>query len=108
MKNDTTGNPQQQRLLKNKKAKRDNLVEQLREAAKGRYFWRVQDKVTKSYCNEWEDYEKHQAEAWWNENREKFPVYHENNELARVHFRSRTDLLMLRAAAMLESDGGVK
>lgn len=82
------------------------IVSQLRETAKGRYVWRVQDKDNYSYCIEFTDSEKPEAEAWWNENRKKNPEFHANHELARVHLRTSAEWLMLKAANMLERMSG--
>jgi len=79
------------------------VVKQLREKATGTYVWRVQDRDRKSYCIEFADWEKSQAEQWWDENSKKHPDYHKNNELARVFFHTPTDRLMLQAAEYLEA-----
>lgn len=82
------------------------IVSQLRGAAKGRYVWRVQDKNTYAYCIEFTDFEGPEAAQWWEENRKRFPDYHANNELARVHFKTASEWLMLKAADMLEELSG--
>jgi hypothetical protein len=82
------------------------IVSQLRGAAKGRYVWRVQDKKTYAYCIEFTDSEGPEAAAWWEENRKRFPDYHANNELTRVHFKTASEWLMLKAADMLEELSG--
>jgi hypothetical protein len=51
---------------------------------------------------EFTDFERWEAEAWWKENRAKYPEYHRNNELVRVLFRTSTENLMIEAADMLE------
>lgn len=79
-----------------------HVIANLRESAAGTYVWRVQDKDRKSYCMEFPDWEKGQAEEWWEKNRTKFPDYHKNNELARVFFHTAHDRLLLNAADMLE------
>jgi len=78
------------------------VVKNLREASRGTYVWRVQDKDRKSYCIEFTDWERPEAEAWWEKNRKEFPDYHKNNELARVFFHTGTDRLMIQAAEYLE------
>lgn len=82
------------------------IVSQLRKAARGRHIWRVQDKASGAYCIEFTDFERWEAEAWWKENSEKFPEYHANNELKRVHIQTSTERLMIKAADMLESMSG--
>ena len=74
--------------------------------ATGRYVWRVQDRDNQSYCIEFTDWEKPEAESWWKENSEKHPDFHRNNELARVHFRTSGEWLMIKAADMLERLSG--
>lgn len=78
------------------------IVSKLRKAAKGRYVWRCQNKERKSYCMEFEDWEQSQAQAWWENELRKFPEHHQDNELARVHFHTATDRLLLEAADMIE------
>lgn len=79
------------------------VVAELREAGAGRHVWRVQRKDDKSYCIEFTDREKPEAEQWWKENSKKRPEFYADFELARVHLRSKADNLMLESAELLES-----
>jgi hypothetical protein len=92
------------KIMKKPDKKRiQEVVKQLREKATGTYVWRVRDKDRHSYCIEFPDHEKSQAEDWWEKNRTKYPDYHKNNELARVFFHTADDRLMLQAAEYLEA-----
>ena len=81
----------------------EQVAVQLRNAAKGKYVWRVQNKNNKSYCIEFEDYELASAEAWWKTEMENHPDYYENHELARILVLDDTERLMLDAAELLDS-----
>jgi capsule polysaccharide export protein KpsC/LpsZ len=81
------------------------VVAELREAAAGRYVWRVQRKENKAYCIEFSEWEKAEAERWWNQESKRRPEFYEDFELARVHFRTKAENLMLESADLLESLG---
>lgn len=76
------------------------IVMRLRKAASGRDVWRVQDKDDKSYCIEFERWEKHEAERWWNDAKDK--EWNKNRELVLVRVHTQADRLMQEAADMLE------
>jgi len=78
------------------------VVKQLRDASRGKFVWHVRDKETQALCMRFEDWEKREAELWFDDNLERHPEYHAKNELARVHTLSQTDKLMQRAADTLE------
>jgi hypothetical protein len=81
-----------------------SLAARLRDAACGRYVWRVQDKITHAYCIEFTDWEKPEAEAWWEKEVRSHPDYHYNNELARVFILTPAERLMIEAAEILERE----
>lgn len=79
------------------------VVKLLRDSSSGRYVWRVRDKDTKSYCIEFDDWERYEAEQWWKKNSNWHPEYHKNNELARVLVVSTDDKLRRKAASIIEA-----
>lgn len=79
------------------------LIKELRGSSRGYYVWRVQDKNDKAYCIEFKDHERWEAEAYWKEYSTKYPDYHKNNELARVHVMTYEAKLMIQAADALEA-----
>ena len=80
----------------------DAFVMRLRASAGGRYLWRVQEIATKAWCMEFEDWEKYEAEQYWKHQRSRFTERFNGWELARVHYLTPSERLMLEAADMLE------
>jgi hypothetical protein len=76
------------------------IVMRLRDASSGRDVWRVQDKDDKSYCIEFERWEKHEAERWWNDAKDE--EWNKNRELALVRVNTQSDRLMQEAADKIE------
>ena len=80
----------------------DIIIRELREAAKGRYVWRVQEKDTGNYVIEFPDREDIEARDWWLKYQKNHPTVPKNYELRRVHFQTHAERLMLEAADRLE------
>lgn len=78
----------------------DDVVTRLRDSSCGRDVWRVQDKDDKSYCIQFDAWEKAEAVEWWQKHRDR--EFHANHELASVRIHSREDLIMQEAAETLE------
>ena len=78
------------------------FVMRLRAAAGGRYLWRVQEIATKAWCMEFEDWEKHEAEQYWKYQRSRFTERFNGWELARVHYLTSSERLMIEAADILD------
>ena len=77
-----------------------SIVMRLRESSIGREVWRVQDKDDKSYCIEFERWEKHEAERWWNDAKDE--EWNKNRELVLVRVQTQSDRLMQEAADKIE------
>ena len=80
-----------------------NLIQRLRDSANGRHYWRCLHKGDKSYSVQFEDYEEHEAKAWFKKQSERFPDSYKYYEMVRVHVLDQSDKLMLEAAEALES-----
>lgn len=80
----------------------DIIIRELREAAKGRYVWRVQLKDTGAYLIEFRDREAVEARIWWLNYQKNYPTVSKKYELGRVHFQTSSERLMLEAADRLE------
>lgn len=80
-----------------------DLIQRLRDSAKGRYYWRCLHKLDKSMRIQFEDWEGHEAKEWFKEHLERFPESYRDYEMVRVHVLDQSDKLMLEAADALES-----
>lgn len=93
------------RLIRMSKIKPESLqkiIKRLKDISKGKHVWRVQNKTSKAYCIEFEDYEEHDAKQWWKSQSSAYPETHKESELARVHVLSRADKLIRSAVVMLK------
>lgn len=78
----------------------------LRAESKGRVEWRVRDKDTHAYCMHFDRdtdmFPSSAAEEWLKTEKQRFPDYHANNEVAEVTVLSKADRLMQQAANIIE------
>jgi len=80
-----------------------DLIKRLRDNAKGRYYWRCLHKTDKGIRIQFEDWEGHEAEEWFEKQLERFPESYRDYEMVRVHVLDQSDKLMIEAADALES-----
>ena len=80
-----------------------DLIQRLRDSAKGRYYWRCLHKLDKSMRIQFEDYEQHEAKDWFKEQLSRFQESYCEYEMVRVHVLDQSDRLMIEAADALES-----
>lgn len=80
-----------------------DLIQRLRDSAKGRHYWRCLHKIDKGMRIQFEDWEGREAKEWFKEHLERFPDSYCDYEMVRVHVLDQSDRLMIEAAEALEA-----